>query len=113
MPKRFNVKQARREFEFLRRWRVVSIFWVTETQARARRLDRMQKAGAIRRERNEEWDAYPYCVFVLDEGRFEELLREVDPSPSPLPKGHAAPNTADADIWRGECKAVDIGNGRL
>ena len=42
-----------------------SIFWLTETQARARRLERAERAGRLVRRRSDPRDAYPWMVFTV------------------------------------------------
>lgn len=40
-----------------------SIFWLTETQARAKRMTRLEQASRIVRRRDDPRDVYPWCVF--------------------------------------------------
>jgi len=42
-----------------------SIFWLTETQARAKRMTRLERAGRIVRRKNDARDVYPWCVFEV------------------------------------------------
>jgi len=42
-----------------------SIFWLTETQARAKRMERLERAGRIVRRKDDPRDAYPWCVFEV------------------------------------------------
>jgi hypothetical protein len=71
-----NEKLLLEEFEIIKKSNV-SIFWITETQARAKRIEYLEKIGAIIRRRDDRFDSYPYCVFDTDETRL--TLRETDP----------------------------------
>ena len=71
-----NRKLLLEEFEKIKNARV-SIFWITETQARAKRIEYLEKIGAITRCRDDRFDSYPYCVFSTDATRL--TLRETDP----------------------------------
>ncbi len=42
-----------------------SIFWLTATQARAKRMERLEQAGRIVRRKNDARDVYPWCVFEV------------------------------------------------
>jgi len=42
-----------------------SIFWLTETQARAKRMERLERAGRIVRRKDDARDVYPWCVFEV------------------------------------------------
>ena len=44
-----------------------SIFWMTDTQARAERLTKAERDGLIVRHRDDPKDAYPWCVFSVTE----------------------------------------------
>jgi hypothetical protein len=63
-----NQKLLLEEFETIKKVRV-SIFWITETQARAERIEYLEKIGAITRRRDNRFDSYPYCVFDTDATR--------------------------------------------
>lgn len=62
-----NKKLLLKEFQVIKKARVVSIFWITETNARASRIQHLDKIGAIVRQREARADAYPYCVFDIHE----------------------------------------------
>lgn len=73
---KINKKLLSDEFETIKKNSRVSIFWITETQARAERIEHLEKIGAITRRRDDTRDSYPYCVFDTDVTR---LLPETDP----------------------------------
>ena len=58
-----------KELELIRKQGVVSIFWITEIMARAKRIDEMVKAGVLVRHRDDPRDAYPWCVFTVHEDK--------------------------------------------
>ena len=66
-----NKKLLRKEFDAIRNARIVSIFWITETNARAERISHLEKIGAIVRKREALEDAYPNCVFEVDEKKLD------------------------------------------
>jgi len=45
----------------------ISIFYITTTERRAAAFGKLEADGAIIRERNHQYDSYPYCVFTLPE----------------------------------------------
>lgn len=42
-----------------------SIFWLTATQARAKRMTRLEQTGQIVRRKDDPRDVYPWCVFEV------------------------------------------------
>lgn len=68
-----NKRLVREEMEFCRDYQP-SIFWITATKARARRIDWLEKHGVIVRNREHPQDHYPYCVFDVHPEKLEELL---------------------------------------
>lgn len=69
-----NKKLLLKEFEVIKKSRVVSIFWITATNARAKRISYLEKIGAIVRQRKARADAYPNCVFDIQEIVLTETL---------------------------------------
>ena len=67
-----NKKLLQKEFDTIKKARIVSIFWITSTNARAARIEHLEKIGAIVRQRKSRADAYPYCVFDVDEAKLHE-----------------------------------------
>lgn len=68
-----NKKLLLEEFRSIKRSRVVSIFWITKTNYRAKRIMYLEKIGAIVRQRQARADAYPNCVFEIHEQRLTML----------------------------------------
>lgn len=62
-----NKKKLLDEFREIEKSKIVSIFWVTSSQARAARIELLEKSGAITRCRESSMDAYPYMVFKTNE----------------------------------------------
>jgi len=62
-----NTKLLLQDFQAIKKARVVSIFWITATNARAKRITYLEKIGAIVRQREARADAYPNCVFDVHE----------------------------------------------
>jgi hypothetical protein len=62
-----NTKLLLQDFQAIKKDRVVSIFWITATNARAKRIAYLEKIGAIVRQREARADAYPNCVFDIHE----------------------------------------------
>jgi len=69
-----NKNLLKKEFEYIKEYGSVSIFWINYTQARAERIDYLIKIGAIIRKMDSERDQYPWCVFDADESK---LLADV------------------------------------
>ena len=67
-----NKKLLQKEFDTIKKARIVSIFWITSTNARAARIEHLEKIGAIVRQRKSRADAYPYCVFAVNEAKLHE-----------------------------------------
>lgn len=59
---------AEKELNQVRRAGGASYFWITETQARAKRFDAWQKSGVLIRMKDHDADAYPWCVYVVAKG---------------------------------------------
>jgi hypothetical protein len=55
----------RRELKRIKADVGASIFWLTDTQARAKRLDRAERDGLIVRHKEDKRDRYPWCVFEV------------------------------------------------
>ena len=72
-----NKKLLLKEFEAIKKARIVSIFWITETNARAKRVSYLEKIGAIVRQREARADAYPNCVFDIHEQRLTQLAPDL------------------------------------
>ena len=65
-----NEKMLLKELsEIKRRDGIVSIFWITSSQARARRIQWLQDNGVIVPMRQDKRDAFPNCVFSVHEER--------------------------------------------
>jgi hypothetical protein len=71
-----NKKLLLKEFELIKKNRVVSIFWIIKTNARAKRIMYLEKIGAIVRQRQARADAYPNCVFEIHEQRLTMLATD-------------------------------------
>jgi len=56
-----------KELKILRENKAVSIFWVTETQARAQRITKLEKSGVLVRHKDDPRDAFPWCVFTVED----------------------------------------------
>lgn len=56
---------AERELAQVRRDGGASYFWITETQARAKRFDSWTKAGVLIRRKDDAGDSYPWCVYEV------------------------------------------------
>ena len=67
-----NKKLLQKEFDAIKTARIVSIFWITSTNARAVRIEHLERIGAIVRQREVREDAYPNCVFDVDEAKLHE-----------------------------------------
>ena len=57
---------AEKELARVRTDRGASYFWITETQARAKRIDALVKSGVLVRRKDDERDEYPWCVFGVE-----------------------------------------------
>lgn len=57
---------------------VVSIFWITKTQRRARAIARLEQDGFIKRLKEDGRDTYPICVFEINEKKKDALLYTLD-----------------------------------
>jgi hypothetical protein len=62
-----NERMLAKELEFIRRNPRVSIFWITETKARADRVQHLQDTGQVVRLMDHPFDSYPWCVFEVVE----------------------------------------------
>jgi len=62
------------DFEHIAECKAVSIFWITATTARARRVAALQACGAITRNFKSELDKFPTCFFRVDKKKFESAV---------------------------------------
>ena len=71
--KRLNQKLLKKELEEIK-GNLVSIWWVTETQARAERITYMEEIGALIRKREDPRDQYPWCVFEVHAEKLDTVM---------------------------------------
>ncbi len=61
-----NAKLLEKEFSKIEREKITTIFWVTETQARAKRIMWLEKICAITRNQDSRRDAFPNMVYITN-----------------------------------------------
>jgi hypothetical protein len=67
-----NINLLRKDLSQIKEFGIVSIFWITDTNARARRVAWLENHGFIVRNRNDKRDAFPYCVFDVTAKRLTQ-----------------------------------------
>jgi len=66
---KINQRLLKKEFDQIEKCGGATIFWVTETNARAKRIMYLEKIGAIVRETDNPRDAYPNMVYSTDKSK--------------------------------------------
>lgn len=66
-----NYKLLKKELDFIRGAKTVSIFWVTKTTARAKRITWLENHGVI--ERTDKRDRYPYIDYLVHEEKLSGI----------------------------------------
>lgn len=76
----------RSEATHIRNCKTVSIFWVTEFQTRAERIDFLSKKGVVKRVMDKKKYPFPYCHFIFNEVSYNLLLQEIKVKNNFIPK---------------------------
>ncbi len=53
------------EIDYIKKRGGASIFWITATQARAKRITQLEKDGIIIRHKDDPRDKFPFCVLSI------------------------------------------------
>ena len=76
-----NINLLRKDLSQIKEFGIVSIFWIADTNARARRITWLENHGFIVRNRKDKRDQFPYCVFEVTTKRLTN--RELVAKPRP------------------------------
>lgn len=70
-----NDKHRKAEHKILKRiyrYGGATVFWITQNQAIAEAMDKLEAAGRVVRLRKHPWDRFPFCVYRINTLRLQE-----------------------------------------
>ena len=72
-----NKKLLLEDFLYVSRKKLVTIFWITATDARAARIMYLEKTKAITRLKNHPYGGYPNCWFRTSKKNFKVVMEKL------------------------------------